>query len=429
MRDLAFLAAMLFFVPLAFSNTFAAYLLWGWSALIAINEYLYGFMSVVQVNLTFALIALCMITLARDPEKQKLKWTPTGVLLALIGLQAVLSATFAFDGNRQNWELCSTFLKGLLFCIMMPMVVTSRLRIHAVVVMMVLGLSFHGAVEGAKFMASGGGHHVQGLHKFGDNNHFALVLVMIMPMLLYLLQYSTRGIVKLGLLCGLALNIAGVIGTSSRGGLVAMVLAGAWVVFSGRRKIMGLWVLLAGTVLVVALAPESWSDRMHTIQEADQDSSFMGRVVAWKISSAIALDNPVFGGGFHAVEVAPVWTKYRDSQGFLGFVETPTPDIAPHAAHSIYFEIAGDLGFVGLALFLSILINTFLVRREVRRRAKLAGPAWLWASDLADGLSASMFAYVVGAAALSVGYLEIMYMFAMLLEVLKQHVITGTTST
>ncbi|MBK7416226.1 MAG: hypothetical protein IPJ38_15105 [Dechloromonas sp.] len=56
---------------------------------------------------------------------------------------------------------------------------------------------------------------------------------------------------------------------------------------------------------------------MDTIQTADQDASFLGRVEAWQISSAIALANPVLGGGFHALETPVVWGMFRGNTGLL----------------------------------------------------------------------------------------------------------------
>jgi probable O-glycosylation ligase (exosortase A-associated) len=419
------LAAMCVLVPMSFSNTFAAYLIWGWTALIAISEYVYGFMAPVQFNMMFAVISITLILLGKDKQKKALSWNATSALFVLLALQATVTAIFALDGNNQNSELYVLFIKSLVFCLLMPAVVTNRFRIHAMVVMIVLGLAFHGSVEGGKFFSSGGGHHVQGIRKFGDNNHFALVVVMAMPLLLYVFQYSVSKLVRLGCIGGLILSVAAVIGTSSRGGLVAMVLAGAWLVWSGRRKMLGVTVLVAGALLVVALAPESWSDRMDTIKTAEEDSSFMGRVEAWQVSSAIALANPLTGGGFHAVERAPIWEMFRDRNGLLNSFEMQHT-MGGRAAHSVYFEVLGDMGFVGLAIFVGILLNTFRTRRIIRRLAPQAGTRLVWASDLGDALSATMFAYVVGAAALSVAYLETVYILIMLLEVVKQHVISET---
>lgn len=428
MRDLLILAGMLVWVPLSLSNAFSAYLLWGWTSQIALNDYIYGFMRGVPINMIFALITLFMIFLGRDKARARVAITPTSLLFMLFALQATISFLAAYSGLVRNEELYTNLLKALVFCLLMPCILTERYRIHAFVATIVLGLSFHGVIEGLKYLASGGGHKVQGLVKFGDNNQFAVVIMMAIPLLVYLFRYSERRLVRVGVLGGILLSVAAVIATNSRGGFVSLTLMTLWMVFSGRRKILGVLIMALGLVSVVALAPDSWSERMDTIKDASKDSSFMTRVVAWKVSSQIALQNPLTGGGFHAVQAQPVWDRFRLDDGLLGFVDTPyRPEVA-FAAHSIYFEILGDLGFVGLGLFLIIIGHTFWLCFRIRRQARRQGAHLQWAADLAAMLGASMFAYVIGAAALSLGYFEVMYIFVMLMQVLALHVSSNDTT-
>ena len=429
MRDLMILASMCVFLPLALSNAFLAYLLWGWTAVIALNSYVYGFMRHVPFNMIFAILAIALIFLGRDVHKGRLVLPRTSMLFILFAVQATVSFIFAYDDLARNTELYSNLLKALVFCILMPCVLTRRYRIHALVLAVTLGLSFHGVIEGLKFIASMGGHKIQGLARFGDNNHFAIVLVMGIPLLLYIYRYSERRLMRWLTLGGVVLSIAAVIATHSRGGFISMALMAIWIVFNSRRRALGIVMIGLGLMAVVALAPSSWSDRMNTITEASQDSSFMTRVVAWKVSSEIALQNPITGGGFHAVQDQFVWNQFRHSDGLLGFVDTPYRAEKAFAAHSIYFEVLGDLGFTGLLIFLAILLNTFVTCFQIRRQVAKAGRHLKWASDLANMLAASMIGYVIGAAALSLAYHEVMYIFVMLMQVLHLHVSSPHTYT
>ena len=159
---------------------------------------------------------------------------------------------------------------------------------------------------------------------------------------------------------------------------------------------------------------------MDTIKTVEEDTSFMGRVIAWKQSTLIALDNPLFGGGFYAVQDLSVWLKYAREFNKLDFIPTPEPNIrVAFAAHSIYFQTLGDLGFVGLGLFLAILFtswrNASKVIRAVRDR-----PDWHWARDLARTLQYSIFAYVIAGAALNMAYFDYMYMVFAILVALRE---------
>jgi probable O-glycosylation ligase (exosortase A-associated) len=425
MRDLMMLGAMFFLIPMALRNAFAAYLIWGWTAFIAIDEYLYGFMTSMRMNMLFALITLGLLFI--NSRKLEGQWTRnrTNTLLIIWFVHGTLSAIFAYTGVASNWVLYEKLAKVLIFVLIMPLIVYGRFRIHSFVIALCLGIGFHALIEGLKYINSGGAHHVQGLAKFGDNNLFAVMILMGMPLLLYIYRQSANRLTKIAALSGAGLTIAAVMGTHSRGGMLAMVAAGMWLILTGRRKLLTLTVAGAMVAVVITFAPSSWLERMDTIQTADQDASFLGRIEAWQISSAMALSNPVLGGGFHAIENANVWGQFRGSTGLLGFL--PNYQFSPvnfRAAHSAYFEVMGDRGLLGFLIFIAILANTIFTTFETRRLARAAGPGMAWASDLATALSAVMIAYAAGGAGVSVAYAEMLYVVAILSEILKHHVLT-----
>ncbi|TBR15996.1 MAG: putative O-glycosylation ligase, exosortase A system-associated [Rugosibacter sp.] len=422
MRDLMFLFGFLVLVPLAFRNAFVAYLIWGWTGLIAIDNYLFGFMQPVKLNLIFALITFLMILFKRDTERGTINANATVVLLILFFIQGSFTAVFAYDGNALNWDLYDRFWKELVFALLMPLVVVKRYRIHAFVLVMCLGMGFHGLIDGLKFFSSGGAHLVKGFVKFGDNNHFAIMLVMAIPLLLYMSSYSKSRVLRLAALAVAIITIAAVIGTRSRGGFVSMAAVGLWLVLTSRKKLPALTVFIVGIVFVVSIAPASWTQRMETIQEADQDSSFMSRVEAWQVSSAIALHNPVLGGGFHAVATQSVWDQYRGQKGLLGFVDTGITSQIFRAAHSIYFEVLGDMGFFGFFIFLGVLCNALKNGVQISRLARQGGSELEWAIDLSRSLASTIFAFLVGGLTVSIAYTEFIYMAVMLMEVLRQEV-------
>lgn len=424
MRDLMLLGAMFFIVPMALRNPFAAYIIWGWTAFMAVEEYVYGFMAGVRFNLIFALITLGLLLINLKSNKRKWLGGRTSILLLIWLAHGTLSAIFAYPDVPSNWLIYEKIVKVLVFVLVMPFLIYGRLRIHMFIVALCLGVSFHGLIEGLKYLNSSGAHHVQGLAKFGDNNLFAVMILMGLPLLVYLYYQSSNRWAKFAAISGAALTVAAVMGTHSRGGLVAIVLVVGWLIFTGRRRVRGMVIAGSLALLVLTFAPSSWLDRMDTIQTADQDASFLGRVEAWQISSAIALANPVLGGGFHALETPVVWGMFRGNTGLLGFL--PSYDYSPvnfRAAHSAYFEVLGDRGIFGFILFILILVNILLTASESKRLAIEIGPKMHWAVDLSNALSASAIAFMVGGGGVSVAYSEMFYVIAMLTEVLKHHVV------
>ncbi len=417
MRDLMMLGAMLFLIPLSLRSTYAAYLLWGWAGLLAVHSYLYGFMGKVPLVQIFALITLTLFLIGKDKEKVVYPQNGTTILLVLFSIHSVFAAAFAYPWLARNWELCIDLLKTALFCLLMPLVITKRYRLYAILVVVAIGISFHGLIDGLKFVASGGVHKAVGIQKLGDNNHMAMVLIMILPILAYLFQYAKYKVIKLAFGSVFFVTCLAVIATGSRGGLITLVAMGAWLLILSRRKILFATIAAMIALTIIVAAPDSWSERMSTIQVADQDSSFMGRVIAWKRASAIALQHPVLGGGFHAGQDPQLFLQFNGQEGLLGFFETAT-GAYPAATHSIYFEVMGDLGFLGFFLFLALMLSPFVIRSRIRGVARQIGPAANWANDCADMIAASMVAYLVGGAALSAAYFELPYIMVMLMQVL-----------
>lgn len=422
MRDYMMLGAMLVLVPLAFRSVFGAYLLWGWAGLIAINTFMYGMMRTVPYVQVFAVITLVLVLANKDKARKQFQPDGTTILFIVFAIHAVFAAAFAYPDIPRNWELCTNLLKTLFFCMLMPMLVTSRFRIHAMVVIIALATAFHGLIEGLKFVSSGGAHLSQGNIKLGDRNHFAVMIAMNLPILLYLYQYANNRLAKFGYISVLIVNILSIISTQSRAGLLTVMGLALWVVLHSKRKVVGTFYILVLVAGVIAVAPESWTSRMDTIKTADEDSSFMGRVMAWKRGSAIAVENPVFGGGFHSVQAPSIFEYFRNKQGILGFIDTPT-QYYPAAAHSIYFEILGDLGFMGLFLFLAIMISSFVNRLAIKKLARSAPEEARWASDLATLLTGCMLAYLIGGASISAAYFELPYILVMLMAVIKNTLI------
>jgi len=337
-------------------------------------------------------------------------------------MHGIMSAILAQPELDRNWEICNNLLKTFLYCLLMPMLVTSRFRIHAVVLMIVLAISFHAGLDGLKFLSSGGAHNARGNAKLGDNNHFAMIIIMILPLLLYLYHYTSRKLIRWGFMSVLIVTTLAVVSTNSRGGLMAMMAVALWIVMMSKRKTVGIVLICLVSIMIVQLAPDSWTSRMDTINQASDDASFMGRVTAWKRASAIAVEYPVFGGGFHAGQAPSLFEQFRHKPGLLGFIETP--DIYyPAASHSIYFEVMGDLGFFGLALFLMLIGNAFITRREIKKLVSEQNEDLTWASDLSDMLAGSLIVYIIGGALLSAAYFDLPYMIIMLMEVLKQQVL------
>jgi putative inorganic carbon (hco3(-)) transporter len=145
--------------------------------------------------------------------------------------------------------------------------------------------------------------------------------------------------------------------------------------------------------------PEAWWQRMMSIANYEADTSAMGRINAWWMAWNLALDR-FTGGGFY-VFTQELFDRY-----------SPNPADGARAAHSIYFQVLGEHGFVGLGLFLLIWATVWRTANKLRREGSI-GRYPLWAADLGSMVQVSLVGYFVGGAFLSLSYFDLPYLLAM----------------
>ena len=406
MRDLAFAMIWVAVLPLLLISAYTGALVWVWCTLLSPNELLYGFMAGIPFSKVAAVPTIFLTFFGKD--KKDPHFDVMWFLIILFCIGGTISWFDSISPSPLATDLYEKLIKEMVLALIITTVMTTRDRIERLVLVIVLSVGFLAFKEGLIFLLTAGGHRVTGNGALGDNNGLAMVLLMIIPLTYYLARYFAVRIVRIGMWLVLGLSLVTVIATYSRGGLVGLAVLGAFAVKNSSRRITALLIVVLAGASLYLLTPGSWFERMDTIESANNDLSFMGRVVAWKISLLIAMEHPLFGGGMHAVQQQPVWDTYKQELDLVNFVDTPPPDQLAHAAHSIYFEVLGDLGFVGLTLFLGILGIALWNCRQLYRISR-GHPSLVWAADLGRMLQISLVIYLTTGAALSQAYLELLY--------------------
>jgi probable O-glycosylation ligase (exosortase A-associated) len=192
----------------------------------------------------------------------------------------------------------------------------------------------------------------------------------------------------------MVLSAISVLGTHSRGSMVGLaVLALAFLIKSRKRLLIG---LCLGVTFAVGFAvmPKQWHDRMETILTYQEDRSMQGRFRAWDYAIETAASNPIVGGGFAA---------FRGNKD-------PTSAAGYRTAHSIYFEMLGEHGFVGLAIFLALGAATVLTCSSIIRKAR-HNPDLFWARDLAAMIQVALAGYAVAGLAINFAFFDLYYHF------------------
>lgn len=173
---------------------------------------------------------------------------------------------------------------------------------------------------------------------------------------------------------------------------------------SRKKGLMALLIVIAMLTLL-PIMPEEWWSRMHTIETYQEDGSAMGRLNAWIVAWEVAKHNFIGTGMSYQHQLI------FDTYGYYNHIVL--------AAHSIYFQILGNHGFIGLVIFISLWISTYRAAGWLRRNT-LEIPEAKWSADLGAMVQVSLVGYAAGGSFLSLAYFDLPYNL-MVAVVLAKH--------
>jgi probable O-glycosylation ligase (exosortase A-associated) len=412
MRDALIFAVIFGLLPFAFKRPAIGIALFTWVSLMNPHRLTYG----AAYNFPFAMVVgiVTLVAVLARPEPKRLPVTPLTVMLILFMGWTTLTTFGAFEPERA-WTEWNRVMKTLFFVLvtMAALNTAKDTRLFAAVV--TLSLAFYGFKGGLFTIMSGGTSRVLGPENtyITDNNDLALALLTTVPLIWYLHLQASKRWLRLAL-AGLALlTMASVIGSYSRGALLgfAAMLALLWVK-SGNKAVTGLALLLL-IPMVFMFMPEQWLGRMESIEDYKEDASALGRINSWHFAYNIAADN-IMGGGFLTFT------------GKMFALYAPDP-LRVHAPHSIYFQVLGEHGFIGLAMFLSILFLGWRTGSRVIKFCKDQAEL-KWARDLAAMCQVSLVGYSVGGAFLSLAYFDLLYDILIIVVLLEKVLLKKSSS-
>jgi probable O-glycosylation ligase (exosortase A-associated) len=200
------------------------------------------------------------------------------------------------------------------------------------------------------------------------------------------------------------------VGTSTRTGLLCIGLVALLMLRDAKRKLLYLGLLGAMGVLAVPFLPSSFTNRMSTIKTYKGDESASTRLAVWGWTWEYAKEHPL-GGGFEMYRQNKI--RY-DTEKVEGDASNATVDRKltvdqARAFHSAYFEMLGEQGFPGLAIW--VLINlTGIIRMEVLRHRYRKQAEYAWVTPLAGALQSAHIVYLLGAAFIAIAFQPFVYM-------------------
>lgn len=416
MRDLVFLAIIGAVILAGLKRPFVFVLLYVYIDIIAPSKLTYGFLTVLPLSALAVGLAVLSWLAVDDKADTRVSFRQ--------GLIALLLAYCAYTTKNADFPVEALdkwgwVWKALAFGLFLPLTLRTRLRIEALLLVVVLSLSALMVTGGIKTAAGGGGYGV--LQILVDENSgiyegsiISTIAISIIPLILWFTRHGTifppDWRVKLYAYALIFACLLIPVGTQARTGLVCAALAVLLIIRDAKRKM--LWI--GGIALLGAAAipflPSKFTDRMDTIKTYQADASASTRIEVWKWTWEYAKANPM-GGGFEAyrqnfIRYDKVKTDKTDTANAT--VERTLEVDKGRAYHSAYFEMLGEQGYPGLAIWL--LLNAIgIVRMEVLRRRYRAGDQQ-WAGGLATALQHAHLIYMLGAAFVGIAFQPFLYM-------------------
>jgi len=380
-----------------------------------------GLLTQIPISFLMAIAAIGGYFLAdrRSPPKFNLSLK----LILLFAVWTTITLSWAVV-PADAWFKWGWAFKSVLFAVFIPYVFRTRVQIEAFILVFYFSCAATFIPTGLKTLMNGGGYGmnlglIQG-HNVGlsESSFQAAAAIAFIPILVYLREYSLiippLKTPRLMMFAGLIVaDLACSLGTFARTAIIGVIILVIPMWLQSRRKILfALLAAVAGVgILTVATSP-AWENRISTIGTYNKDSSAYTRILMWMWTLKFVGEHPL-GGGFNSHEISVI--EMPSLNGEPGYVEKG------RAFHNMYFEVLGEHGFPGLAIFLLILFRSLMLATQVVRRTRNR-PDLVWACNLGKALRTSLMVMMACANFIGIGFQPVLWYFIALPICLREYV-------
>ncbi|MDV3455611.1 putative O-glycosylation ligase, exosortase A system-associated [Sphingomonas sp. HF-S4] len=418
MRDLAFVAFLAALLATGFRRPFLFVLAYAYIDIVSPQRLTYLLLNSVPISMIAVGLAVAG-WLAIDDKKDTRVAPRQFLIVLLLGycFYTTLHADFPIEA-KDKWEWV---WKALAFAAFLPLTLRTRLRIESLLLFMVLSAASIIIVGGIKTVGSGGGYGELNLMVTNNSGLYegstiSTVAIAIIPLIVWFTRHGTIFApdwkVKTFSYALIFACLLIPVGTSTRTGLLCIGLLALLMIRDAKRKILYLTALGCMGLAAVPFLPSSFTERMETIKTYEADASASTRIAVWKWTLDYVKTHPM-GGGFEAyrqnqIRYEKVATKQED--GTTAKIDRSLEVDKARAYHSAYFEMLGEQGWPGLAIWLAINLAGLFRMEMLRRRYRKAEPGQEWIGPLASALQSAHVIYLLGAVFIAIAFQPFVYM-------------------
>ena len=251
-----------------------------------------------------------------------------------------------------------------------------------------IGLASDGLNPAGDAIASAGAEgRLQGAS--GDPNYLAAGCVPALAIAAALIGVTRNVMMKWGLTAMMAVLVAGLTASESRGGFIAAIVAVGCAVLVNKRQRARVVGVIAVAASVTAMYFVAYPETFERVTSVDGGGN--GRTDLWYFAWRMTEEHPLAGSGLNNYPLVAKDYVHEPGVRDFSFLVTETP----HVAHSVYLQLLAETGVIGLTLFLVVVAGCL-------RAALVAGRRF---DDLDEramaGLARAAFVAMVGMLAAS----------------------------
>jgi O-antigen ligase len=229
------------------------------------------------------------------------------------------------------------------------------------------------------------GQRIEGFNSplASNPNDLALTLNILLGLALGLLPIVRQRSRRMLLLAVMAVTVAGIVASFSRGGFITLFAVGLWwaIRTARTRGIQAVAAVALVGVVLLAAAPSTYVGRLTTIfdSESDETGSWSERWELMGTALGYIAERPLFGVGLGNSRHVTV------ARGGLN-----------RETHNAYLKAGAELGVGGMIVYTLFVASAFTAARAVRRRFA-RHPAGAEVASLAGGIELAVAAFAIGA--------------------------------
>lgn len=198
-----------------------------------------------------------------------------------------------------------------------------------------------------------------------------------------------------------------VLAASSRGSQLALaIVAILFALQLGKLRIKNLAAIAVIGWIGYSILPDEQKERFSTMGD---DATSESRLMYWEKGLEMLNDHPFIGVGYYAFP-SYFGDIYAPSVTFENF------SYRREVAHNSYIQVGSEMGYIGLTIYLLLILVHFRLTSKARKFAKnLPNNEKLsWVPIYCTGLNMAMLAYLIGSTFMSVAFYPYIYLLLML---------------